>query len=346
MYKIDSAGAVAGFPAPAALGAVVGWFQPTAGGGTGTIVSADWLNAVQAELIAIPAAAGIALDKTNQGQILAALKVLFGTPHGQCQLQFSSNVALTLAPFNGNLLKVNGKTYALAAGGLAIANAGIHLSGVAASNLAASTVYLLYVMDDGAGNLIPDFWPLAGGHLTDGTAGNIGVEVRSNGGAADSTRTLVGMVMTDAGSNFSDFLTLSWFNRRIKVRRTNFSASRSTSSTSLVELNTEIRNAFLCWASETVDWRMNGGIGGGNSNVYVGASFDGGAAELAVAATAGRIMPAGTSDLKTGLAEGAHYLTALGAVDAGTLTLYAPPAVYSGGTPGYTPFELSVAVRG
>lgn len=68
MFKIDSAGAT-------------GDNQFTEGdsalGTPATVVSADWLNAVQAELIAILAAAGIAPAKANNAQVYAALQVLF-----------------------------------------------------------------------------------------------------------------------------------------------------------------------------------------------------------------------------------------------------------------------------
>ena len=53
MHRIDSSGALASLPAPASPGATAGYFT---GGNPGlgqaaTIVSADWLNAVQEELL-------------------------------------------------------------------------------------------------------------------------------------------------------------------------------------------------------------------------------------------------------------------------------------------------------
>ena len=44
-----------------------------------TVVSADWLNSVQEELVNTLSAAGIAPDKTNNAQLLAAIRHLVGT---------------------------------------------------------------------------------------------------------------------------------------------------------------------------------------------------------------------------------------------------------------------------
>jgi hypothetical protein len=336
---------------PNYFGAGEGGFQDgnPATGTQGTEFQAALWNDILGNLMNIMAVAGIAATPGRLADLSDAIKALVQQGHGQCQLQFSSNVLAKLMPKNGQTLKINGKFYQVPGIGVSIPTNNVTIGGVAAQNMAASTVYLAYMIDDGShsGVMIPSLWAAgAYGHLPDTTAGNIGVEVRNNGGVVDSTHTFIGILMTDAMSHLSDFFTLSHFNKGTKVQTTTYTANRSTSSGSLVELNTEIRNNFICLAGDTVDWRMNGGIGGGNSNVYAGVCFDGGAAELQVAATAGRIMPAGTGDLKPGLSEGAHYLTALGAVDAGTLTLYAPPAVYGGGSPGTTPFTLTIAVRG
>ena len=67
MFRIDSPGA--------APGNVFTEGDPSTGT-PATVVSADWLNAVQAELANAIEAAGISLDKTNDAQLLAAIRVL------------------------------------------------------------------------------------------------------------------------------------------------------------------------------------------------------------------------------------------------------------------------------
>lgn len=84
MHRIDVPSAATSLPAPSAYG-TPGYFQEgnPLTGVDATIVDEDWTNAVQEELVAIVLAAGIALDKTNRGQVLAAIRSLIGTiPHG------------------------------------------------------------------------------------------------------------------------------------------------------------------------------------------------------------------------------------------------------------------------
>jgi hypothetical protein len=77
MYQIDNSTALPTMPTPAAAG-TPGWFT---GGSPGagvpaTILDSDWLNTVQAELIAILTAAGITPTKGQDAQLLAAIDAL------------------------------------------------------------------------------------------------------------------------------------------------------------------------------------------------------------------------------------------------------------------------------
>ena len=84
MHRIDVPSAATSLPAPSAYG-TPGYFQEgnPLTGVDATIVDEDWTNAVQEELVAIVLAAGIALDKTNRAQVLAAIRSLIGAiPHG------------------------------------------------------------------------------------------------------------------------------------------------------------------------------------------------------------------------------------------------------------------------
>jgi hypothetical protein len=74
MHRIDGAGVVGALPAPLAVG-VPGYFNNAPGAGAGTVVDGDWLNAVQEELLAVILATGVAADKANRAQLLAALRV-------------------------------------------------------------------------------------------------------------------------------------------------------------------------------------------------------------------------------------------------------------------------------
>ena len=67
MFKIDTAGNVGGLFSDGAPPSV----PPT-------IVSDEWLNAVQTELVNVVLGAGLALNKADSGQVLLALQQLFG----------------------------------------------------------------------------------------------------------------------------------------------------------------------------------------------------------------------------------------------------------------------------
>nr|WP_314074898.1 hypothetical protein [uncultured Roseococcus sp.] len=78
MFRIDNSTAAAVLPTPLAPG-VPGYFSAgnPISGTPATVVDADWLNFVQEELIAFLVAAGIAPDRTNLTQVLAACRSMF-----------------------------------------------------------------------------------------------------------------------------------------------------------------------------------------------------------------------------------------------------------------------------
>src|SRR4051812_28133469 len=78
MHRIDSNGTAVALPTPGAVGATVGYFtEGNPGTGTpATVVSADWLNATQEELIKIVVVNGLTLDKTAQDQVWKAIKLM------------------------------------------------------------------------------------------------------------------------------------------------------------------------------------------------------------------------------------------------------------------------------
>lgn len=78
MNRIDSPTAVTALAAPTAVSGIVGFFS---GGNPSTstaptTLSAEWLNMVQEELVAILAAASIVPSKADRGQVLAAIQAL------------------------------------------------------------------------------------------------------------------------------------------------------------------------------------------------------------------------------------------------------------------------------
>jgi hypothetical protein len=131
-------------------------------------------------------------------------------PVGQCRLQYVSATQINLVPFNGCLIKIAGALYQLPAAGTTAANTGVYVNGTAGRDLAANTLYYVYLFNS-SGTLTIDFSTT--GHATDTTAGNVGVEIESG----NNSRTLIGLIYTNGSKQFAasaQFLGVrSWFNR-------------------------------------------------------------------------------------------------------------------------------------
>jgi len=241
---------------------------------------------------------------------------------GQCRLA-KSGANLVLSPYNGNKLIINGIPQSIPSAGVSLAATGMTVS---------SLYYIYAYMNSGVMTLEAS----TTGHVTDSTTG---VEIKSG----DPTRTLVGMASPITGPAWQDTaaqrFVRSWFNDPGVAGNAGFTSNHATTSTSYVELGTEIRNEFLCWAGEIV---LVGGsgissqTGTGLNSTAVG--FDGistlepGSYSAGYVAVAGGFaVPYTISFPKTGLSEGYHYATLAGKVQSGNGT-------WSGGTylPGTT----------
>ena len=113
--------------------------------------------------------------------------------------------------FNGNFIKINGVFYPIPLGNGVVANrASTYVEGVAGQSLAAITLYYVYMFNN-AGVLAMDFSVTS--HATSAAPGNESVQVKQG----DETRTLIGLVLTDAAGQFRDTLTQrytdTWLNR-------------------------------------------------------------------------------------------------------------------------------------
>jgi hypothetical protein len=240
MYRIDNATAVpsgSGFPTPAPVGPNPNgfWTNGVPGVTSSTIVDADWMNAVQEEILGVITAAGMTPSKTNHNQLQLAISAQ--GPTGQCRLSVASTTQLKLSPYNGRSIVINGVGYDIPQAGITISNAG----------LLASTVYFVYLYNN-AGTLTLELSTTV--HATDATTLNYGVEIKSG----DSTRSLVGMIATDASTHFNDTpalrACLNWFNRRgLQVGSTLMSGSTTTSTTP-TPLGAAGNLLFLAWADE------------------------------------------------------------------------------------------------
>ncbi|WP_063618975.1 collagen-like protein [Bradyrhizobium sp. th.b2] len=165
--------------------------------------------------------------------------MVVGGAAGQCKLIMVDANTLKLIPFNGNLIKIAGQYYEIPAAGVTLSSFGFSFG----------TKYYIYATISG-GNLILD--KAGTGHVTSTTAGNVGVEVMSGAGDAYS---LVGMVQTGGAAYFWDQpdtrQVRSWFNDTGVTLSKSSSATVSTTSGTIVEIETAIRCFALLWANET-----------------------------------------------------------------------------------------------
>jgi hypothetical protein len=279
-------------------------------------------NAALSTLGGVSSAASQTLDDAHRLLAIANLGVPF-----QCgRLTYVSTTALKFSPVNGDLHKVAGSVYRIPAAGIVgLANTAVYVNGTPGQNLAPLTLYYVYSFS-AAGVLTADFSTT--GHGPSTTAGNVGTEIKNG----DDTRSLIGMVYTNASSQFSDALTASWFNRRMRSF-----ASPQTSPGSAGAYFVEIaggtsiaspgsRAYFLIWGDE------NSAIISVSAAVGVSSIQNNGVACGVDSATVGsQLVPqfqnnnqniGSTTAVATGLTEGLHYSCFMGGHNAGSGPTY------------------------
>jgi hypothetical protein len=226
---------------------------------------------------------------------------------GQCRLIRVGSTQVRLTPFNGNMIKINGDMYPIPAAGINLAS----------GTFSAATFYYIYAFQTAG---VVSLENSTTGHVTDTTAGNVGVEIKSG----DATRTLVGAAQLNGGGVFEDSdtnrLVISWFNRQLKRVENTFSTVRTTASTTAVELHAEIRCNFLCWVDDALRISANGSTfnsAAGTNNTGIG--IDGLTVDGVTSAQATTYIPLGLNESRTFLTENvAHYATLVGYVSAST----------------------------
>jgi hypothetical protein len=229
------------------------------------------------------------------------------TPVGQCRLTVSSSTQLRLVPYGGNMIKIAGQIYPIPSGGVNLAN----------GTFANTTFYYIYAFQSAG---VVTLENSTTGHVTDTTAGNIGVEIKSG----DASRTLVGAVFTNASAQFQDSdtnrYTLSWFNRQTKRVEAALSGTKTTASTSAVELDTTARVNFLCWADDALRISANGASFNSTTGTNsTGIGIDGTTVDGVTSNQGTNYGSIGVSEVRTGLTENvAHYATMVGFVTTGT----------------------------
>jgi hypothetical protein len=296
MFRIDQDGAVAVIPAPAPLGATPGFFtEGNPGlGQPATQVTADWLNAVQEELIAVALMNGGALDKAVRTQLRDAILAGVGLPLEALPFPTVATSDHRIGAI-GAIVGGTGGTVSIAAGtrltlgqeivaGQTARLRTFTTAAYASPNLDTASTYFLRAQVDGAGALVP--------YVQKGTdadaipAGLKGTPGGANGGGFDSTAIdiLLAKVVTGAAGTMPTITNLA--------NAASLAASIKTSGTP-----TQSGNVSLTWTPPfALNWArtprvasFHGGVGSGN---VVGGHLEGNASYI----TQGTITRYGTSN--------------------------------------------------
>ena len=131
------------------------------GGVQATTVTADWLTAIQEELIAVLAAASIAPVKTNNGQLLAAIRGLAGGAIGPSGDKMSTLAVTATATFTADEVVVKtglgGGTYVIPSVSKTINLATVGLGGMDTGSAPVNgfvSIYLVYNPTTGVHGLL------------------------------------------------------------------------------------------------------------------------------------------------------------------------------------------------
>jgi hypothetical protein len=275
------------------------------------------------------------------GPITATGTVAFQGAFGQGIMARSTNTAFTFLPKNGDLIKIQGAVYQIPAGGIAGTGniASIFINGTGAQAVSPSTFYYVYAFIN-SGTVTADLSTTA--YQVDPSATNVGVYVKTG----DSSRSLIGAFYVDASSHINDSdsnrTLLSWFNRQPKRLQNAFTATRSTSSATLVEISTEIRCNFIAWADDEPCIGFLGYVTNATSTNagMTGIGLDGGITSVTPCAVSYCSTSSGTSaaipsTAISSISEGAlHFFTVAGSSASGTITSWTNGTGLAGSTQG------------
>ena len=235
--------------------------------------------------------------------------------NGQCVLAKVGS-SLVLSPKDGNKLMVNGVMCTIPDGGVSLA----------ATGLTANTFYRIYAT--ASAGVVNALEASTTAHATSTSTGNKGVEIKNG----DETRTLVGIARVITGPAWQDTaaqrFVRSYFNRTPLLCSGAFTAQRTTGATSGTEINTEIRNEFVCYADDPL-WAAAAAFvfnSGSNYN-YLAVSWDG-ASPTTFGVSFGTNGSQASDVSATLLSEGYHYATVFGSVGAGTATYGTSTSVF------------------
>lgn len=231
----------------------------------------------------------------------------FNSQDQQCaRLTLLSTTQIRLDPENGNTIWVFTGGFwrrrTIPTTGISAANTSIFVDGVGGSNLVASSTYFVYLFDN-AGVLTFDF--SFTGYVVQAISG---LKVKS----AVNTRLFIGIARTNTSSQYQ--LVVSQYSRRDITLKSNFTVDRSTTSATIVEINSEIRVPFLTFSDESISAQFSS-FGSNNTTGSGGLTYITIDGISSISSVTADISSAANSVYNTSLAiqnspsEGFHFMT-------------------------------------
>ncbi|MEX3967257.1 hypothetical protein AB4Y42_34370 [Paraburkholderia sp. EG286B] len=226
---------------------------------------------------------------------------------GQCRLTVANSTSATLIPFNGNNLVINGVPQQIPAAGVSVSNSG----------LAASTDYYVYAQMV-SGSMVLNL------STTGYTRQSNGIFTKTG----DATQRFVGMVGTNAASQFQDDATTrlccSFFNRFLKA--INIGSFNGTStSTTLVSTGKTFIGMYL--AGDAINARLTGygsvNVSGGQGSMTLQADSATNSGTLSwVFSPSANSNASIASEIAANATDGRHTATAYVACNSGNTITY------------------------
>lgn len=181
----------------------------------------------------------------------------------QCYFSYVSATQVILSPLGGNKLTINNVSQTIPAAGVTGANTNVFVNGTAGQNLAVSTAYLVFAFMN-AGVMTLDFRTGS----TYALSATNGQTIRTG----DATRTLVGGVLTNGSSQFSNigsfFGVSSYWNRKnIEI---NLAVSGATTASGAMVEIVAARITMFLWNNTYIGQNILGFVnnpGGNQTNI-------------------------------------------------------------------------------
>lgn len=251
------------------------------------------------------------LNQTSQGPLF------------QCRL-VKSGANLALGRVDGCSLFINGSNQLIPATAPTLTPPAV-----------ASTVYYIYAYVTG-GVVTLEYSTTV--YATDATYGH---KIKSG----DATRTLVGLARTTAGNAWADSYAQrfirSYYNDLGITGSNSFTANRTTTSATYVEINSEIRCEFLIWTGEiTLFFSAGAATGQANNQLVTTAiSIDGTPVNAYTSSTVAGVggsvsvninLVSGPDSSSANLGEGYHYVTLVGKTDGSLIGTWLGNATVAG----------------